>query len=414
MAACNGGTSVDEISAGSSGVELKDQAVNVALEESWPWWRGPTSDGVAVGSAPTNWSANENVLWKADVPGRGHSSPIVCGNAVYLATADEQKQTQSVLAFDRESGEPKWAKIIHEGSFPSGREMHAKSTHANGSVACDGERIYTAFLNSGKITATALTLAGEIEWQEVLGAFDSKFGFAPSPIIYKSAVIFAADNGGGGHLSALDRNTGKTVWRKERPRVSTYSSPVIANVGGRDQLLISGARKVVSLDPLTGNPNWSCAGTAEATCGTVVWDNDRIYASGGYPENQTVCIDSKGKKQWSVEQKAYEPSMLAHDGALYCVTDGGIAYCWNGKSGEELWKTRLSGRFSASPVIANGLIYATNDGGVTFVFEASKSSYQEVATNRLGDNAFASPAICSDRIYLRAGGALYCIGAVDP
>lgn len=418
LAACNGGTSVDEISAGSTGVDLKEQAIDVALEESWPWWRGPNSNGVAVGAAPTKWSANENVVWKATVPGRGHSSPIVCGDAVYLATADEQQQTQSILAFDRESGEPKWAKVIHKGSFTSKQKMHPKSTHANGSVACDGERIYSAFLNDEKITATALTLSGEIEWQEVLGAFDSKFGYAPSPIIYKSAVIFAADNSGGGHLSALDRTTGKTVWRKARPRVSTYSSPVIANVGGRDQLLISGDKKVVSFDPLTGNQIWSCDGTAEATCGTVVWDGDRIYASGGYPDNQTICIDAKGKKLWSASQKAYEPSMLAHDGALYCVTDGGIAYCWNGKSGKELWKTRLSGSFSASPVIADGLIYATNDGGVTFVFEASKSDYQEVATNRLGNDAFASPAICGGRIYLRVGesggGALYCIGEVDP
>lgn len=414
LAACNSGTSVDEISAGSGGVDLKEQPIDVALDESWPWWRGPSSNGVALGEAPTEWTAEKNVIWQTDVPGRGHSSPVVCGGAIYLATADEQKQIQSVLAFDRESGEATWSTVVHTGKFPSGRTMHQKSTHANGTVACDGERIYIAFLNDKKIKATALDLTGDIVWQEELGAFDSKFGYAPSPLLYKSAVIFAADNRGGGYLSAMDRMTGKVIWRKPRPKVSTYSSPVIANVGGRDQLLISGDKQVVSIDPATGNQNWSCRGTAEATCGTIVWDDDRIYASGGYPDRETICVDPDGKEVWSAPQQAYEPSMLAYDGALYCVTDGGVAYCWNGKTGKELWKNRLGGNFSASPVIANGHIYAINDDGMTYVFLASKSAYEEVATNRLGTSAFASPAVCGERIYLRVGQsggeALYCIG----
>lgn len=404
LSGCGKGTPVDDVTGGSTGVSIEEAEIQVDLEQDWPWWRGPDGNGLARGTAPTTWSSEENVLWKAEVSGRGHSSPVVCGNLVLLATADDSTQKQSVLAFDRETGDSVWSTVVHAGKFPSQRELHRKGSNANGTVACDGKQIYTAFLNDRKIVATALGVDGKIVWQEELGEFDSKFGYAPSPILYKSAVIFAADNQGGGYISALDRDSGKLIWRKGRPAVSTYSSPVVANLGGRDQLLISGGRMVASYSPETGEENWTCAGTAEATCGTVVWDGDLLFASGGYPERQTVCINAEGKKIWSESQKAYEPSMLAYRGALYCITDDGVAYCWDAKSGKEHWKARLAGGgFSSSPVIADGKIYAPNLQGTTFVFSAATDQYKEVAKNRLGDDTYASPAICGGRIYLRIG-----------
>jgi outer membrane protein assembly factor BamB len=414
---CGGHAAVEEVAAGSSGLSVEDLAVAVSPTE-WPWWRGPQGNGVAQGSAPTHWSGDQNVRWKTDIPGRGHSSPVVCGNAVYLATADDQAETQSILAIDRTNGDILWETIVHEGNFPTARVLHQKSTNANGTVACDGERVFAGFLNSQSIIATALDLDGAIVWQETLGNFNSKFGYAPSPLIYKSAVIFAADNRGGGHLSALNRKTGKTIWRKARPAIATYSSPIIARVGGRDQLLLSGCEQVVSFDPLTGSQNWSCPGTAEATCGTIVWNDSHVFASGGYPQNETICIDANGNKVWSNRRRAYEPSMLLYDGALYCLNDDGIAFCWDAATGKEHWVERLDGgkSFSTSPVIAGGLIYAVNAGGTTIVFHASTSGYREVARNQLGNDTFASPAICNGTIYLRVGESrngrqevLYCI-----
>lgn len=411
---------VEEVSVDTSGVEIEDapQSIN---EGDWPGWRGPQGNGIGASSAAvTQWSPSENVLWSADVPGRGHSSPVVVGDRVYLATADDGAQQQFVLAFDRESGSEVWRTQVSEGGFPGSNQLHQKGTNANSTVACDGERIYIAFLNHGKITATALDLGGEIVWQKELGAFNSKFGYAPSPVLYKSLVIFAADNQGGGYLAGLDRATGEIAWRKARPAVSTYSSPAIATVAGRDQLLISGGDRVVSYDPATGEELWGVKGTTEATCGTMVWHGDSVIASGGYPGRQTLCVraDGSGEILWSHSVKAYEPSLVVAGGNVFAVTDDGIAYCWSATTGEEQWKQRLGGNVSASPVVCGDLIYATNDQGTTFVFRATGEGYDEVARNQLGDDMFASAAVSQGQLFLRVGEyagrgrqeKLYCLG----
>lgn len=413
---CQKVTPVEEIAApaGGTGPEL---TAAVAADGDWPWWRGPGFDGVATGdSAAVSWSESENVLWKSPVPGRGHSSPTIVGDRIYLATADEAKQTQSVVAFDRNSGEQLWERQVSQGGFPSA--MHHNSTHANGTVACDGERLFIAFLHHDAVWAYALDLQGEPLWERQLGSFNSKFGYAPSPTLYESLVIVAGDNQGGGWLAAVHRETGDIVWRKPRPAVSTYSSPVVASVGGRDQLLISGCHEVSSYDPATGDELWSCPGTTEATCGTMVWDGDRVFASGGYPGSQTICVDAtSGKEVWSNGQKCYEQSLLAHDGHVYAITNQG-AYCWDAASGQEKWRGRPEGKFSASPVLAGGHIYASNEGGTTYVIKADPAGFEVVAENQLGQESFATPTICGGRIYLRvaehSGGRrefVYCISA---
>ena len=411
---------VEEVSVDASGVEVAE-APQLVGEEDWPGWRGPQGNGVVAAPASvTQWSQSENVLWSADVPGRGHSSPVIVGDRVYLATADDGAQQQFVLAFDRSDGSEVWRTQVNEGGFPGSSQLHRKGTNANSTVACDGEQIYIAFLNHDKITASALDLDGEIVWRKELGAFNSKFGYAPSPVLYKSLVIFAADNQGGGYLAALDRATGEIAWRKARPAVSTYSSPAIANIAGRDQLLISGCDRVVGFDPATGEELWGVKGTTEATCGTMVWHGDSVFASGGHPGRQTLCVkaDGSGEIIWSNSVRAYEPSLVVAGENVFAVTDDGIAYCWSAATGDELWKARLGGNVSASPVVCGDLIYATNDQGTTFVFRATGEGYDEVGRNQLGDDMFASAAVSRGQLFFRvgeqAGGGrrekLYCIG----
>jgi outer membrane protein assembly factor BamB len=414
---------VAEVSASSSGVTVSEMPNKVDLAKDWPWWRGPNGNGVATSKqALTEWAEDKGILWKAMIPGRGHSSPIVVGNQVFVATAIEESQQQIVVAFDRKTGKENWQSVIHSGSFPSDRDLHRKSTHANGTIACDGERLYCAFLNGGSIVVSCLDIAGKPVWSQDLGAFDSKFGYAPSPLLYKSLVIVATDNQGGGSVAALDRLTGKIAWRKSRPAVSTYSSPVVANVAGRDQLLLSGCGKVSSFDPTTGDELWSCSGTAEATCGTVVWNNDCVFASGGYPEKQTLCVKADGSKEivWSNATRCYEPSMILAKELLFAVTDDGIATCWDPATGKQNWKQRLGGNFSASPVACGDSIYVCADNGTTTVFKASATGLEVIAKNNLGDDCFASPAICDEQIFLRVGEqqsgkrqeVLYCIGKI--
>ncbi len=373
-------------------------------ETDWPQWRGPRGDGTAANAeVPVKWDETTNVAWKADIPGRGHSSPIVVGSTVYVANAIPEPQKQVVIAIDRATGQPRWETAVHEGGFPDPAVIHNKSSNANSTVACDGSRLFAAFFNSGRIFVTALDLDGKRLWQQDVGAFGSKFGFAPSPILYKSTVIIAGDNLSGGYIAALHRETGDVIWRKARPATATYSSPLLATIGGREQLVISGCNQLVSYDPATGNELWACDAIAEATCGTPVTDGTLIFAAGGYPDRETICVDASGGKVWSNKTKVYEPSLVVAGEHLYAVTDDGIAFCWAAKTGDELWKERLGGSFSASPVACNGNILVPNLSGETIVFQAQGDAYHEVSRNRLGDDSYSSPAVSGNELFLRVG-----------
>jgi outer membrane protein assembly factor BamB len=407
---CGGGrgpgklNSIDEVSVASSGVELREVESQLSPSRDWPGWRGPSGNGIAAAaSAPIRWSDSEGVRWSTSVPGRGHGSPIVVGDRILLATAIDSQAQQLVLAYDRKSGQELWQRIVHEGNFPDRKEVHTKGTNANSTLASNGKLAFISFFNNHGVIATALDLDGKIAWQTELGPFSSKFGYAPSPLLYKSLVIFAVDSWGGGYLVGVDAESGQVAWRVARPAKNSHSSPLIANVGGRDQLLISGCDQVCSYDPATGKQLWSTAGTSETTCGTMVVSKDHVFASGGYPDKQTICLTAEGKKVWDNRVNVYEPSLLAVDDLLFGVTDSGIAYCWSATDGRERWKARLGGNFSASPTYCNGNIYVSDLSGKTYVFAANGDSYQQVSLNRLGNDSYASPAITEGEIFLRVG-----------
>lgn len=386
-------------------------------QDDWPWWRGANRDNVSnCEDAPTEFSDSQNVIWKTDLPGRGHSSASVVGDRIFLCSADEAAQTQMVLCYDRPTGKPLWERVLHTGSLPGSGSMHQKSTHANGSPACDGQAVFAAFLNGDQVVLSSLSLDGEVNWSRDLGFFNAKFGYAPSPCVFESLVIVSGDNRGGSFLAAVHRETGEIVWRVARSNQDTYSTATVVPMESGPQLIISGDRKVVSYNPNTGQENWTCEGTAQATCGTVVWWNNLVFASGGYPERETVAIDANsGETVWSDDVKCYEQSMLIAGDHLYAITDDGIAICREAATGKRTWRQRLAGPVSASPVLAGSRIYATNERGITWVFEANPSEYQQLAKNQLGTSGFASLTICGDRIFARTTngsnkGVLYCIG----
>ncbi|QDU92868.1 outer membrane protein assembly factor BamB family protein [Lignipirellula cremea] len=406
---------------------LANQAVAAQAQPAdsrgdWPHWRGPNDNSVADGPAPpTSWDETQNVVWKTPVPGRGHSSPTVFGDFLYLATADEQAQTQSVVCFDRNTGKQLWQTIVGRGGFP---KIHNKNTHASQTVACDGERLFITFLGNDRIDLTALSLDGKQLWQKTVGPFQPKaykYGYSASPLIYKETVIVVGDCDTGSFLTAFNRRSGEVVWQGKRPATLSWSSPIVATIAGRDQLLLSGGGMVSSYDPATGRGLWQTEATTAATAGTMVWEGDYVFASGGYPKAETVCVkaDGSGRVVWSNNAKCYEQSLLVHDGYLYAVTDPGVAYCWKASDGQEMWKTRLQGPISSSPVLAGGNIYAADERGTMFVFRADPSKFELVAQNQLGDEMFATPTICDGQIFLRvaqsgAGGrreTLYCIGS---
>lgn len=390
--------------------------------EDWSQWRGPNGNNIAPAgqSVPTEWSSTRNVIWKVEVPGRGHASPTVIGDLIVLSSADEAGQQQGVFGFDRGTGRQLWGTAVSQGGFA---KTHSKNTHASSTVCSDGRQIYATFCHHNQVEVVALDLKGTIVWEKVAGAFLPKkyeYGYASSPTLYNGKLIVSGDCDTSAWLKALDTKSGRVVWEQRRPRMLNWSSPIVAIVAGREQLILSGAEQIASYDPQTGQQLWTTPCLTMATCGTVVWDDDTVYASGGYPKKETVAVkaDGSGEVVWSNKVKCYEQSMLITGGYLYAVDDGGVAYCWEAKSGREMWKERLQGPVSASPVLVGDTIYASNERGVTFVFKANPQKFEPVARNQLGTESFATPTVIDDRIYLRVaagqGGRrremLYAIG----
>ena len=393
-----------------------------ASEGDWPWWRGPNFNGVAEAGqqAPVAWSETKNVAWKATVPGRGHSSPTVVGNRILLATADDQAQVQSVVCFDRKTGKQLWNRDVNRGSFPS--QIQRKNTHASCTIACDGARLFAVFYHHDRIEIVALDLSGDIAWRRIAGEFEPrkyKNGYAASPLLFGDFVIVAADHEGAGFLAAFDRTTGKPVWKTLRPSLSSYASPIVARVAGRDQLLISGCELVASYNPGNGRLLWKTTATTMQAAGTMVWDGDLVFASGGFPEPETVSVraDGSGEIVWRNSQKLFEQSMLVHEGHVYAINDNGIAICWEARTGAQRWRKRLQGPISASPILSDGKIYLSNELGTTWVYRASPEQFGLIAENQLGSEAFATPTICGGQIFLRVADVvgdrrqetLYCI-----
>ena len=230
-------------------------------ETDWPCWRGVNQDGIATDSKPlTKWNLKEHTLWSTSFSGRGHSSPVVCKDIVYVTTADKSKETQSVLAFDLSTGDKLWETECYQGGFPPDNRMYPTNSHASGTPSCDGTHVYATFLNHEKVNVVALDTKGDIVWRKSVANFDSKFGYGASNVIYRSYLIVPCDHQAGGALVALDKATGDIVWQRARPRYNNYVTPRIVTIEGTEHLLISGGKQFASYNPLTGHEIFNLQG----------------------------------------------------------------------------------------------------------------------------------------------------------
>lgn len=406
----------------AAGIALLCVAANeaTAATAGWPAWRGPNRNGIASPGQrpPLFWAEGSNIVWKVSIPGRGHSSPTVVADRIYLATADPVQRNQSILCLDQATGKLVWQTIVHAEGADPGR--HSNSSAASPSVAFDGGQLFINFLNSGAVHTTALDLTGKILWQQRICVYQTHQGYAASPVVHESIVLVSADSKAGGVVAGLDRKTGRIVWTEARPKHHNYTTPSVLHASGRTQMVLAGCNLITSLDPLTGKKLWEVNGSTEECVVTAVTDGTRVFTSGGYPKNHTVAIvaDGSGTVAWQNNARVYVPSMIQKKGHLYAVMDAGLAVCWKSDTGEELWKERLGGDFFASPVMVDDLIFASNVTGKTFVFEATPKSFKILAQNQLGNESYASPVICDSRVYLRVAHRgdtreefLYCIGA---
>ena len=413
---------VDEItvSTGTADLITTTAALPEITNDNWPWWRGLHGTGIAYDQdIPTSWSTTENVLWQASVPGRGHSTPVVWDNQVFLTTADEEHEKQQILSYDRKNGKLLWKMTAHDGRFMS---SHPTNTHASASPACDGERVCAAFINNGALRVTAVDLTGKLVWQSEAGTFGSEHGYGSSPVIYESLIIVLGDNITGSFITAIERTTGKIVWRTQRHTTGkhgSYSTPIVAEVSGRNQLLVHGTKRVTSYNPSNGSTLWYCAGPAEVTACTIAFSDNLVFASGGYPEKELLAIRADGSGdvtdshvQWRRAKSSditYVPSPIYQKGRLYSVNDQGIASCFKAEDGTLLWQQRLGSNFSASPTLSGDFLFIPDESGKTYVLKAG-TQFEFVSQNVLGDGGFASPIICGNQIFLRSNNQLYCVG----
>jgi outer membrane protein assembly factor BamB len=385
---------------------------------NWPGWRGPSGDGRAEGPAPRRWQSAD-FEWECPVEGRGHASPIVYGERVFVATAtEEDNPEQRLLAIDRTTGQRRWGITVHAGGLP---KIHPKNSHASATPACDGSRVFVAFVNRGALLVTAVSLEGKVLWQRDAGAFKADHGYGSSPVLYEGLVIVQADSSAGSFLAGLDRQTGVVVWRAARPAGNSYATPAVARLAGRPQLIAAGLGIVSSYDPASGRSLWTCRGPADTLANTVACADDLVLCSGGFPQKEILCIRADGLGDvtdthvlWRTGRGvAYVPSPIYHEGHWYVLNDTGTLQCLEARTGKEVWKNHLPGTFFASPVLAGGALYLVSEEGQAYFVKAGPN-FECRARNDTAEGCLATPAICGGRIYLRTHNRLVCRGGALP
>ena len=397
--------------------------------ENWPGWRGPRGDGTSLEQdVPVRWSGTENVAWKVPVAHSGHASPIIWGDRIFLVGTDLEKQERVLTALDRANGATLWERSVVRAPL---EKKHRLNSYSSSTPVTDGELVYVSFLDEGQMFAAAYDFSGAERWKVRPGVFSSVHGYCSSPVLFEDKLIINGDHDGDAYLIALDKQNGRTKWKTPRENhTRSYCTPIIRDIDGRTQMVLSGSKCVASYDPRDGSRHWIIDGPTEQFVASVVYSHDLLFVTGGFPEHHVLSIKPNGNGNvtsshiaWHHTGKlaSYVPSPIAVGDYFLVASDDGQATCLNARTGELQWSNHLSRHFSASLVTAGGLAYFLDDFGVTQVVKPGKT-FEVVAVNRLfeADNSkgnekeqdacSASPAISQGQIFIRTDKALYCIG----
>ena len=410
--------------------------------ENWPQWRGPNADGVAPhADPPIHWSEEKNVRWKFTLPGKGHSTPIIWDNQIFVTAAvpfgnkkpevyskaegahDNYPVSQDhkfvVLAIDRTTGRQLWQTSVktefpHEGG-------HYTGSLASNSPITDGEHLYAHFGSRGLF---CLTLDGRIEWSKSFGRMDTRHahGEGSSPALHGNIVVINWDHSGQSFVTALDKRTGKELWRAERDEMTSWSTPLIVTHEGRQQVIVSATGAVRGYDLKTGKVIWSCTGLSRNVVASPVAGNGMVFVSNSYDWQAMMGIILKGAKgditetqnvAWKINRLTpYVPSPLLYKNNLYFLRHNhNILSCLNPKTGQDrVGPFRLPGlrEIFASPIAASDRVYIPDRSGVTLVFSHGEDP-KPIRLNRLQDKFSASPATVGKELILRGESFLYCI-----
>jgi outer membrane protein assembly factor BamB len=390
------------------------------LAEDWPCWRGPRLDGTSLETnVPVYWNATSNIAWKTELPGAGHASPIIYGDRVFTVSALADTQERLLLCLDRKTGELLWKQKVLSAPF---EQKHELNSFASSTPATDGERIYVSFLDRDHMFAAAYDFQGKELWNNRPGPFSSMHGFCSSPLIYRDKVILNGDHDGDSYLVALSRTDGRMIWKTARENhTRSYCAPLIREMAGRQQMVLSGDKCVASYDPEEGERRWVIDGPTEQFVASPVYSEKTglVYITGGFPAHHILAIRPNGTGNvtgthivWrTTKGAAYVPSPIIAGDYFLVVSDSGVAYCFEAANGNVAWTERL-GVEHASLVSAEGRVYFLNDRGVMNVVKPGPQ-FVRLAENDLGESFFASPAISRGQIFLRGEKHLFCIGPGD-
>ena len=387
--------------------------------EEWSRFRGPDGTGIAaIPGLPTAWKA-EDYEFNVEIPGIGHSSPVVHGRHLILTSAVDEGFVRFLWNLDALTGEVRWSRRIGM----SRSHKHSKSSWASGTPVTDGEAIFVAFADREQLTLASYSMDGDLNWRRVLGEFDSQHGHGVSPILFEDMIILPNDQKGPSTVMAFNKSNGETRWSTLREfRKTSYATPRILSInGGSPQLIcVSGAMGVSSLDPFTGKLNWMTGEMPMRTVASPAYESGLIIATcgGGGVGKLLIAVRPEGSDGTDSGTVVYErdktlpyvPSPVGYEGHVYLWGDNGVVSCIEAASGENIWTKRVGGNYSGSPVCINGNLYAISEEGEVVVVAASPE-YELKGRTQLGDNSHATPSVGHNGLYLRSFGRIMRLGA---
>lgn len=380
-----------------------------ALADQWPRFRGPNGTGVSeLKGLPTAWSESD-YEWVRELPGLGHSSPVIWDGALFLTTATDDG-TRTLHRFNAMTGVEEWS----QSTRLAAPRIHSKSSLASSTPALDGERVYVLFADQDQQLVMAYTFEGDLAWTRDLGEYTSQHGLGVSPIVYKDLVIVANEQAGPSSIVALDRHSGDVIWSHPRPsKEVSYATPFVLEEAGRPQLICLGEPGgLVSLDPGSGKTIWRTGAMPQRTVSSPVYGNGVIIASSGQGGvgKYLRAVDPTGEGDVTQTHVRYErlekdllhyvPTPVVYGEHVYLWCDRGIVCCVEMPTGRTVWSERIGGNYSGSPVIVDGKLYGVSEAGEIVVLAAAPQ-FREYGRSPLGDGSHSSPAVANGRIYFR-------------
>jgi outer membrane protein assembly factor BamB len=416
----------------------------LAGNDDWPGWRGPTANGIStLKDVPSSWSADRNIAWKTAIEGRGHSSPVVWGDRIFLTTDIEgeaveglvppkhriqgqpfrhpdsigmnHKHILKVMSFDTKSGKQLWERTAYDGTVAD--EIHKFNTYASATTVTDGKFVYAYFESQGLYK---YDFEGKQIWKMSLGPISTEgVGNGVSPVLFEDKIIILADQdeGENSFLAAVSTSDGKIAWKIARKAQVSWTVPVILDVNKQPQLIVSGTENLIAYDPRTGNEIWKTEGVGGNSVHTPVSGHGMVYVSTGYPTKNVMAVrispaPGEDRVAWTYKKgTGYIPNAILYGDYLYFMTDAGLLTCVDAVTGKVQYESKrfpTPAHFAGAPVAFDGKILITSQDGDTYVLKAGPV-HEILGTNSLGEGVIASLAIAGDSIYIRSEKHLYRI-----